>query len=325
MIQKKRLAGILCLIVFAFSVQASPDVHAAPAPQPGSAICNGPDLMTILVLGTDNRYNVYNRANSDVIMVYRVDFQEPGVTVMGIPRDTWVEIPGIGQYYGNTQITHYKVNSAYFFGGELPPGGEFKVMSGADLMKETLKVNWGLDIDHTMVVNMSIFKYMVNAVGGVKVQNPYPIYSKNQPGKVMFKAGGLYLDGQRAQLYGRYRDPSNKLDRVDRQSILLNGIWEAVFTPAVVPRIPGLIAAFRGNMVTDLHLAQISQLLCLTSRLDKSDIVYTRIPKDMIINRMTYFPPYDGYVFNFVEKEEGSIREIMTQFQEGNYPPAQEE
>jgi hypothetical protein len=101
----------------------------------------------------------------------------------------------------------------------------------------------------------------------------------------------------------------------------LNGIWDAVFTPAVVPRIPGLVAAFRGNMVTDMHLAQISQLLCLTSRLDKSDIVYTRIPKDMIINRMTYFSPYDGYVFNWVEKEEGSIRNILTRFQEGNYPP----
>ena len=322
MIKKKLLTGILCLIIFAFFVHPSPDVHAAPAPQPGSAICNGPDTMTILVLGIDNRTRVYTSGLADVIMVYRVDFQEPGVTVMGIPRDMWVEIPGIERGFG---VTHYKLNSVYFYGGEYAPTSGERPEYGADLMKETLKVNWGLDIDHTAVVNMTIFKDMVNAVGGIMVQNPHPVYSKNQPGKVMFRAGGLYLDGQRAQLFARYRDPSNKLDRVDRQSILLNGIWEAVFTPAVVPRIPGLVAAFRGNMVTDLHLAQISQLLCLTSRLDESDIVYTRIPKDTIINRMTYFEPLDGYVFNWVEKEEGAIREIMTRFQEGNYPPSQGE
>lgn len=314
--KKISLALLSACYVFLALFHPVGDVPSASA-SPQEGICNGPELMTILVLGTDHRTRGYSYGLSDVIMVFRVDFETPQVTALGIPRDMWVEIPGIEDDLG---ITHGKLNMAYLYGTPKmgyveEPGG------GAGSVKATLAHNWGLEIDHTLVVNMQIFAEMVNAVGGIEVFNPSPVYSHHQPNNPKFKVGGYLFDGKDAQLYARWRDPKNKLDRVDRQAIILQAILEKVFDPWVVPRIPRLLATFKGNVLTDLHLAQIAKLLCLASRLEEEDVVYTRIPKDAIVGRKTYFKPFDGYVFNYVEQEEGAIEEIMTQFQEGEYPP----
>jgi hypothetical protein len=68
--------------------------------------------MLVLAAGADS--NDYLYGLSDVIRIARLDFVEPSITVVSLPRDLWVEIPGIEQPYG---YTHGKLNQAYFFGG----------------------------------------------------------------------------------------------------------------------------------------------------------------------------------------------------------------
>jgi LCP family protein required for cell wall assembly len=304
----------LFLVLSSLFMPAGSTPSASASAEKG--ICNGPDMMTILVLGTDNRTWGYSYGLSDTIMVFRIDFQTPRVTVLGLPRDLWVEIPGIEDDLG---ITHGKLNMAYLYGTEdmgyvNEPGG------GAGSVKATLARNWDLEIDHTFVVNMQIFKEIIDAIGGIEVFNPAPVYSHHKPKNPKVKEGGYLFDGKDAQLYARWRASKNVLDRVDRQAILLDAILKKAFDPRVIPRIPRLLATFKGNVLTDLHLAQISQLLCLASKLDEDDIVYTRIPKDDLVVGNMYFDPFENYVFCWLEKEEGTIQEIMTQFQKGEYP-----
>lgn len=313
--RKIGIALVLSVLMVAFIGGSTAGVPSAAA-EDGGALCNGPDLMTVLVLGTDQKNRSYNYGLADTIMLFRIDFRSPSVTVMGIPRDMWVYIPGIEDNLG---VDHAKLNTAYLYGTE-GMGYNPEAGGGAGLMKMTLEENWGLEIDHTAVMNMTVFADVVRAIGGIEVYNPSPIYSFHQKNKPKYPTGGYFFDGKDAQLYARWRDPRNELDRIDRQSILIKAICDSLFQAETVPHIPQLISAYWNNVVTDLSLAQLGQLLCLASKADQVDVTFTRIPEDELLGRRTHFAPLNVYMFNWVEKEEGRIEEIMTQFQEGTWP-----
>ena len=295
---------LLITALVSTSTLGSTAVQAAPHKD---GACNGPEQpLTVLVVGTDSRSRGYTWGNGDTVMVFRVDFQEERVDVMSFPRDLWVEIPDLEEV---PDRTHGKLSMAYFYG---VPGMDYYSGEGygAGLMAETLKVNYGLEIDHYIVINMRIFAEVIDALGGVKIYSPYPVYSHNKGKKPVYPQGGYFFGGREAGLYARYRDPRNVLDRVDRHGIVLDAVCQQIFSPEVVLRIPRLIGAFKGNVRTDMHLAELSQLLCMASRVGQEGVDYHRIPKDTL-----YHPDWVGSVW--LEKEPGSIRELMTAFQNG--------
>lgn len=302
------------LIPLSGAVDEVPQVRAADH---DGNWCNGPDVMTVLVLGTDHKTRSYQYGLSDVIMVYRIDFKTPEVTAISIPRGLWVEIPGLEERVG---ASHGILNMAYLYGTP-DMGYQGEREEAAELFRRTLEENWGLTTDRAAVMNMTVFKDVVSAIGGIKVVNPSPVYSFHQKNKPKFPAGAYFFDGKEAQLYARWRDPRNTLDRLDRHSILVKAVINSLFDLETVPHIPELLSAFRDNVVTDLNLAQLSQMLCLASKRDQVEVTFTRIPKDALMERRTYFSPLDTYISNQVEKEEGRIEEILSAFQAGQWPP----
>ena len=81
-------------------------------PQP---LCGGPAVMNILAIGSDARAENYLYGLADIIRLVRVDFVNARVAILEVPRDLWVEIPGIASHY---DITHGKMNQAYFYGNK---------------------------------------------------------------------------------------------------------------------------------------------------------------------------------------------------------------
>ena len=69
---------------------------------------------------------------------------------------------------------------------------------------------------------------------------------------------------------------------------------------------------YKGNILTDLHLAEISQLLCLAAKTDIDEVQFTRIPKDLL-----YIP--DWVSSPWLEKEPGSIEEVLAEFKAGTW------
>jgi LCP family protein required for cell wall assembly len=249
----------------------------------------------------------------DTSMVFRVDFQNQDVSVVGFPRDLWVVIPDVEEDNGRT---HGKLNQAYFFGTE--GMGYYRGEGyGAGLVRETLLLNYDLEIDKFIVINMRALRDVIDAVGGIPVYNPAKVYSWNSPG-VKFMPGGYFFSGKDALLYARYRDPKNFSDRVDRQAIVLEGLFKAIFSLKTIPKIPEIIGAFKGNVLTDMHLAELSQFLCLAAKTDLDQVRFGRIPKDLL-----YIPGWEGFVW--LEKEPGSITDLMKQFQDGSWPVLEEE
>jgi len=303
----KRLiyALVIASILFSFG-----SVTPVKAMGQGGGICNGPeDVMYILVIGTDTRSVGYLYGLGDSTMVLRVDFQNQDVSVISFPRDLWVVIPDVTEDDGRT---HGKLNQAYFFGTE-GMGYYSGEGHGAGLMAETMKVNWGLEIDHYIVLNMRTFRDVVDALGGIEVYNPAPVYSFHQPNQPKFPVGGYFFGGQEALMYARYRDPNNSIDRVDRHAIIMKGLFKQVFSLSTIPKIPELIGLYKGNVLTDMHLAELSQFLCLAAQTDFEDVQFGRIPKDSL-----YIPDWVGFVW--LEKEPGSIETLLHDFQDGNWP-----
>jgi anionic cell wall polymer biosynthesis LytR-Cps2A-Psr (LCP) family protein len=160
---------------------------------------------------------------------------------------------------------------------------------------------------------MRIFRDVIDAIGGIKVYNPAPVYSYHQKNKPKVLTGGYYFSGNDALLYARYRDPRNVNDRVDRHAIILKALFEQIFSISMIPKIPEVIGLYKGNILTDMHLAEISQFLCLAARMEEDGIKFTRIPKDDL-----YIPDWEGFVW--LEKEPGTIELLLNDFQAGTWP-----
>jgi hypothetical protein len=124
-----------------FPTQSVQDILSNPTPTPLPAhlptpvpVCGGPTELIILGVGVDTRGTGYTYGLADVIRIARFDFVNPKVTVIALPRDLWVEIPGLEEASG---ITHGKLNQAYYYG--LPSVGIYPQPDGGpNLLTQTL-------------------------------------------------------------------------------------------------------------------------------------------------------------------------------------------
>jgi polyisoprenyl-teichoic acid--peptidoglycan teichoic acid transferase len=238
--------------------------------------------MTILAVGADNRADSYTYGLADVIRLVRVDFVTPRVTVFSLPRDLWVEIPDITDYYG---ITQGKLNQAYFYG--TPGMGYYDGPGGAaGLLARTLDVNFGLRVDHYGVVNMRTFVKIVDALGGVDVHLPYDVDGRptvDFPWDLgYYPAGQHHLDGELALNLARIRHNYNDFFRMDNQSRVICGLKAKITTPALVANIPQLTSALQGSVLTDLTPRELAQLACLAPKLKSEDLLFAGLPQEIL-------------------------------------------
>jgi LCP family protein required for cell wall assembly len=279
-------------------------------------LCGGPPAMTMLALGIDGGEN-YLYGLSDVIRVMRVDFVTPKVTVLDLPRDLWVEIPEIEEEHG---ITHGKLNQAYFYG--TPGMGYYEGPGqGAGLLARTLDVNFGLRVDHYGAVNMQTFVKLVDAVGGIDIYLPTdmdgtPVDDKTED-MGYFYAGQQHFNGDQALRFSRIRKRYNVFTRTSNQNMVLCALKDKVTSPAVLPKIPQIIAAFQDAILTDLSLEQLAQLACLAPKLDSGNLIFTGISEDLLTPGRVYSPQQKAETFVW-EADYDVIRDIISQFLDGN-------
>jgi LCP family protein required for cell wall assembly len=225
---------------------------------------------------------VYTYGRADVIRLVRVDFSTPRVTVLSFPRDLWVEVPGISDH---RNITHAKLNQAYFYGAESMgyyegPGG------GAGLLARTLEVNFGVRPDNYGVVNLQTLERIIDALGGIAIYLPQEVDARESPETEeqwkYYPAGWNHLDGKRAVYYARIRNLGGVFTRVDRQTEVLCAIQDQLLGPSAILSIPEMISAFIGQVQTDLSPAQLAQLACLAPQLSWDNVIFAKIPTDLL-------------------------------------------
>lgn len=305
---------VLPLTVLPLEPSAASPIPATSTPQP---LCGAAQpVMNLLAVGSDARGDHYLYGLADVIRLVRVDFVNARVTILEVPRDLWVEIPGISDHYG---ITHGKLNQAYLYGnkglGYYDGAGE-----GPGLLALTFNLNFGAQPDHYLAINMTTFENIVDAVGGIDVYLPYDISlrSAEHPDWLHIEAGQHHFDGETALWVARIRQ-YHTFGRAESQNIVMCALRKKLLSPAIVPAIPDLVQTFQRNVQTDLSPEQINQLACLANQVSGSDIVFASFPMELFKNKRIFDPQLRANT-QILDADYDVLRDYISRFQQGAWP-----
>jgi LCP family protein required for cell wall assembly len=276
-----------------------------------AALCGGPNVMNILVIGADTRGDNYTYGLADAIRILRVDFTTPKVTLLEFPRDLWVEIPHIADDINGQD--HEKLNQAFLYG---QPGFKYwdDPSGGSGLLALTLNKNFGVRIDHYVTVNMRTFVNIVNAVGGIELSIP----DKQTALNTGLTVGEHTLSGDETLKVVRNRSGGG-FERADNQNMVMCALRKKLTSPNVVTQIPELIQSFEDNIQTDLSPAQLSQLACLGTKLPPQNIAFASFPQELFKQTRVFDPVFNKRI-SIVDADFSILQEYVVQFQAGTWP-----
>jgi len=304
--------------------ETTPDSDEEPTETPEPEItptqeivCGDDATMTILVTGVDSKGYLFGLADS--IRVVRIDFQTKKVTVLALPRDLWVDIPGAAQY----GVSKGKLNQAYFYGTE-GMGFYDGTGYGSGLLAHTLLENFGLHIDHYVSVNLHAFKEIVDALDGLDVYLPEDVYVKqNEEPKLYLESGIHHLDGDQAEKVVRARIEIGDFGRIRNQTLVLKALAVKMLTPNGIKQLPDLTARLLTYVLTDVSASNVSQMICLAAMIDpKEDIIFeTLIPVEEEANIGEWvLDEYAGYEVYALIYDQDVITQRLADFQAGIWP-----
>jgi LCP family protein required for cell wall assembly len=245
-------------------------------PSGSQVLNNGQETVNFLLIGSDRRPGGSFRTDTMVIVILRPN--EGQVSLISIPRDLWVSIPG---------WENQRINTAYQHGISVGyPGG------GAGLLKDTILYNLGIRIDHTAMVEFDGFRQIVDTLGGVDVpvscaytdwrlidpsfdpqnENNWRLYTTGP--------GVVHMDGDLALWYARSRQRSSDFDRGRRQQEVLRALFTQALQTGTLARIPDLYNNLKSTVETDLGLGDLLQLALYAPKMTNADIrsYYIRPP-----------------------------------------------
>ncbi|MEO6496550.1 MAG: LCP family protein [Solirubrobacteraceae bacterium] len=211
---------------------------------------------TFLILGSDRRFDETKANNPDLVkdiparadtmMLVRLDPDQEATTILSLPRDLKVEIPGVGTD---------KLNASYAYGGPT-------------LTVKTIKAFTGLDINHIINVNFSGFRELVNAIGCVYVDVDREYYNSNEGRPIGERYAEIDIDpgyqklcGTDALDYVRYRHFDSDIVRAARQQTFLRQVKDQLNASSLIGKRKKLVDIFFKNTQADKGLESTSQAL----------------------------------------------------------------
>jgi len=182
---------------------------------------------SVLVLGVDERADDAGR--SDTMVVLAVNPELNSTKMVSIPRDTYTDIIG--------KDIKDKINHAYAFGG---------IEMAMDSVENLLDI----PIDYVVQVNMDSFKEIVDAVGGITVNNTLDF----KVGNYNFPKGEVSLDGEEALAFVRmrYEDPRGDFGRQDRQKQVIQAVLREGASVNSLLNYKSIFGAIGNNVRTNM-------------------------------------------------------------------------
>lgn len=196
---------------------------------------------TVFISGIDTEGSISTTSRSDVNMLVTVNPTTHQILMTSIPRDYYVQLPGIsGEYYD--KLTHAG-------------------LYGADCSMNTLSQLFGIDIDYYAKVNFTTLRDMVDALGGVDLDSRYEFTTIS--GEYFVQGMNYDVDGSSALAFARerYNLPNGDNDRVINQQIVLKAIINKCMSPAILTGYMGIMDSLSDSFETSLSQQQISSLV----------------------------------------------------------------
>jgi LCP family protein required for cell wall assembly len=235
----------------------------------------------ILILGTDHwpgrpdEYtNIFPNGQDDVghsnsIAVLSVDPNARTASILSIPRDLWVEVPD-----GHGGWTMDRINAAFHTGelGKLPGGG------GAAAAAAVTR-DFGIPIDHYVVMDFAGFMKVIDALGGVTIEVPHTFTATVVPEAntggydYTFFAGRQHFDGELALAYARFRyDPEGDFGRIKRQQQIALAARDEALSLGWTTHALSLWSEYKQSLESDIPAYQIPGYALLASQMQSHPI-----------------------------------------------------
>lgn len=267
--RKKRIFVIIGLLML-FAAIAAASYCWFFGGRLGSFLLGGNGKVNVLVLGVDERSDDIGR--SDTMMVFTVDTKTNEVSLLSVPRDTRVKIPGHGWD---------KINHAYALGGH-------------KLARQSVESLLGIPMDYYITVNFAGFYKIIDAVGGVTINVEKRMYYEDPYDNLVInlRPGEQRMDGKTAIQYVRYRDEEGDIGRISRQQKFIKAMFTEIMSPSVLPRIPSIIREVSNAVKTDMPTSEMIKLANLLHDAYKNGLKTYMVPgKPAYIAETSYWIP----------------------------------
>jgi LCP family protein required for cell wall assembly len=223
-------------------------VHTAQAVDSG-----GKDMIWMLLVGSDARPGEdMTHSRGDALQLVGINTRTGAATSIGVPRDSWVDIPGHG---------YNKINASMVFGGP-------------QLLGQTIGNLVGVQPQYVFVTRFQSFIDMVNSIGGVDVYNPRP-FSDDVLHRDPFPKGKIHLKGYSAMAFSRIRHslPGGDFDRSANQQRTMKGIVAKIVQRAGQPGFLARgVTTVMKNLDTNLGPGELYRLAEVAAHVDPSKI-----------------------------------------------------
>lgn len=255
--------AVILTSVFWATVWAYENIYKAPKVKPVGAdekITTDARLnsrINVLLLGIDDGDSeaaADEPKRTDAIMVASFDPVHGEVSLLSLPRDTKVILPGHRSFD--------KINSAYAYGGVM-------------MAKQTVANLLRIPIHYYALLNWQGFIKVVNLLGGVdlyvekdmKYKDPYANLN------IDIKQGYQHLDGEKSGEYIRFRkDELGDIGRVQRQQKFLKAMIVQLFSLDNIQKIPQLLSTVKDYVETDMTIYTMLQAVRSFKILDDNRI-----------------------------------------------------
>ena len=240
--------------IFAPVAKAVAPGAAAPA---GPPAWTGKERLNVLLLGVDKRDGeVGSPENTDTLVVLSLDPLNRTASMLSIPRDTLVTIPGHGPD---------KINAAYAYGGP-------------ELAERSVEQVLGIRLNSYALVDFNAFVRIVDSLGGVLIDVKRPIRDEAYPTadfgvrRLNIVAGPQLMHGDVALEYARSRHDSNDFSRSRRQQQVLAAIRARLAQDGMLARVPTLMGDVGTLVETNFDPGNILPLAGLGGGIDSNAI-----------------------------------------------------
>lgn len=260
------VAGILGLFGYGYSVLGEIDYDTDIVDNayiPESQLMSSSSVTNILIIGSDARdYDGTEGQRSDSMILFSIDKLNKQIKLTSFLRDSYVYIPSADY--------EDKLNASFSYGGP-------------QLTMDTIEYNFGVKIDHYVIINFELFTQLIDLMGGITVDGVTEdevYYMTNTLGFTDVKEGTNTLNGYKALWYCRMRMLDDDFHRTQRQRKVVKSLVKQAASTNILELID-IVKQIVPNISTDITQNELLNLgVGAALRFVHYDIVQQQIPAD---------------------------------------------
>jgi polyisoprenyl-teichoic acid--peptidoglycan teichoic acid transferase len=218
-----------------------------------------PIRTNILLLGIDRAPDGTDLSRTDTNILVTIIPLQPYVGMLSIPRDLWVNVPGVGEN---------RINTAHFFAENAAPG------TGPQATIDTVQQNFGVDVSYYVRIRFDGLQEVVDALGGVDLELDSPTAG--------YPPGVHHLNGEQALAFVRDRSGTDDFFRMQHGQMFLTQMLKQLVSPASWPRLPGVILAINRSVDTNVPIWHWPRLGLALLRAGSGGIDNRIISRDLV-------------------------------------------